>query len=436
MMVNPEIYKARRKRFTDEILEYSCVILPNRKLSIRSNDVEYKFKPESNFYYLTGFEEPNSVCIIKKDKKSFEYFLFVEPKNEEKEIWVGKKTGLEGAKHIYRADKSYSIHDFKDQIKKLISDSQHIYFPLGQNDKLERKITKIINELKTSNRTGTKSPNNIIDPRDIIHKMRLIKDKYEIDCIKKAGQISKEAHIKAMLFSKPRIYEYELEALIEYTFRKHGGTGAAYPTIVGSGYNSTVLHYIRNNRQLKNGDLILIDAGAEYNFYASDVTRTFPVSKKFSSVQKDLYEIVLKAQIEAIKEIKPGKRFNASYDRAVSILVEGLKDLKLLKGSKEKIIKKGEYKKFFMHKLSHWLGSDVHDAGPYRDEKEKSIKLAPGMVLTVVPVIYISKELNVPERFKGIGIRIEDDILVTKTGNEVLTKNIPKLVEEIESLKI
>lgn len=434
-MVNPKIYKARRKRFTSKILEHSCIILPNRALSIRSNDVEYKFKPESNFYYLTGFEEPNSICIIKKDKKDFEYYLFVEPKNKEKEIWIGRKAGLEGAKKVYQADKSFSIHDFKDQLKKLISDSRHIYFSLGQNDKLEREITKTIDELKTNNRAGSKSPNNIIDPRDIIHKMRLIKDEYEIDCIKIAGQISKEAHLKAMISARPKMYEYELESIIEGSFRHLGAEGPAYPTIVGSGQNTTILHYIKNNRQIKNGDLILIDAGAEFNFYASDITRTFPVSKKFTPIQKDLYEIVLKAQIEAIKEIKPGKRFNASYDKAVSILVEGLKDLKLLKGSKEKIIKKGEYKRFFMHKLSHWLGLDVHDAGPYRDDREKSIKLIPGMVLTVEPGIYISKELNVPERFKGIGIRIEDDILVTKTGNKVLTKDIPKSVEEIESLR-
>lgn len=412
----------RRKEFIKHLEENSLVIIPNKPISIRSNDVEYKFKPDSDFYYLTGFEEPNSICVLKKEKRSFSFILFVEPKDKEKEIWTGKRAGTSGAKSIYKADEAFLISEFNNELKKIAQGVEHIYYPLGKCSKLDLTITNI------------KSQKNILDPREILHKMRLIKDTEEINCIKKAAEISKDAHILAMAYAKAGMYEYELEAIIEYKFRTNGANGPAYPSIVGSGRNSTILHYIRNNKKIQKNDLILIDAGCEYNYYASDLTRTFPVSKKFSSVQRDLYQIVFEAQAKAINLIKPGKHFIDSYNKAVVVLVEGLKELKLLKGSTEKIIKKGEYKKFFMHRLGHWLGLDVHDAGPYIDKKGNSIKLAPGMVMTVEPGIYISNDLeDVPKRFRGIGIRIEDDVLVTKEGNKVLTSGTPKTIEEIES---
>lgn len=429
-------YNKRRKSFIGQLLENSLVIIPNNSLSIYSNDVEYKFKPYSDFYYLTGFDEPNSVCLLKKESKtSFTYILFVEPRDKEKEIWTGKRTGIQGAKSVYKANLAFLISEFDEKIKKLILDIEHIYLPLGKNKDLDLKITNLINELSKSNRTSTKFPKTISDPREFIHKMRLIKDNNEIDCIQKAADISRKAHTLAMAYSKSGIYEYELEAIIEYKFRASGGIGPAYPTIVGSGKNSTILHYTKNNKLINKSDLILIDAGCEYNYYASDLTRTFPANKKFNPIQRDIYEIVLESQIKAIDQIKPNKRFNESYNKAIEVLVDGLKELKLLKGSKEKIIKKGEYKKFFMHRLGHWLGLDVHDVGPYFDSKEKSIRLKPGMVMTVEPGIYISNDLeNVPDKFKGIGIRIEDDILVTKSGNKILTNGAPKTISEIESL--
>ena len=431
---NFKIFSKRRRELINNIPDNSIVIISNKLISIRSGDVEYKFRPDSDFYYLTGFEEPNSILILKKESRTFSYILFVEPRDKDKEQWSGKRAGKEGAKSIYKADYAHAITEFDHELQKLIGSTESIFYPLGKDKDLDLKITSLVNDLRKSNRAGIKAPRTICDPRNIIHKMRLIKDNYEINCIQIAANISKDAHILAMSYARSGIFEYELEALIEYKFRSSGAIGPAYSSIVGSGNNSTVLHYIKNNKKIKKDDLILIDAGCEYNYYASDLTRTYPVNKKFNGIQKDLYEIVLASQIKAIEEIRPQKRFIDSYNKAVLILVEGLKDLGLLKGSTEKIIKKGEYKKFFMHKLGHWLGLDVHDVGPYIDDKGNSIKLVAGMVLTVEPGIYISNDLDVQEKYKGIGIRIEDDILVTKDGNKILTFGTPKTIKEIESL--
>lgn len=433
--LNQSIFKERRKTLANKLPDSSIVIIPNKGHSIRSNDVEYRFRTDSDFYYLTGFEEPNSVFVLKKEKKDFTYFLFVEPKDKDKEIWTGKRVGTEGAKQIFKADQSFIFSDFEPKLKQLLQDSTHIFFPLGKNKDLDLKITGLINELKKNNRAGSKSPKDISDPRDIIHKMRLIKEPYEIDCLKTAARIAKEAHILAMAFTRPKLYEYEIEAIIEYRFRTLGSNGAAYPSIVGSGKNSTILHYINNDQIIRNNDLILIDAGCEYNYYASDLTRTFPANKRFSPAQRAIYEIVLEAQLKGIEQMKPGKRFIDSHNKAVGVLVDGLKGVGLLKGSKENIIKKGLYKRFFMHKLSHWLGLDVHDAGPYLDEKGSSIKLKPGMVMTVEPGIYIPTDSDIPAKFRGIGIRIEDDILITKSGNQILTNGTPKTIDEIEAFK-
>ena len=429
---NNTIFINRREKLFNQLPEKSLVIIPNNQISIRSNSTEYKFRSDSDFYYLTGFEEPNSICVLKKDNGACAYIMFVEPNDKDKEIWTGKKAGLEGAKSIYKANESYSISGFDTKLKDLVKGTEYIYLPFGKNKDLELKVTSLIGGLKLDNRNMAKSPKAIFDFRDIVHKMRLVKDDYELNCIQKAADISKVSHIIAMYQAKPLMFEYELEAIIESHFRALGGNGPAYSTIVGSGENATTLHYINNNRKIQENDLVLVDAGCEYNYYASDVTRTFPVSHKFTSAQKDIYEIVLKAQEEAIKEIKPGKRFIESYDKAVLVIVEGLKELGLLNGSTEEIIKNGGYKKFFMHKIGHWLGLDVHDAGPCFEDNGDSIKLSPRMVLTIEPGIYISRSLeNIPPHFQGIGVRIEDDILVTEDGNRILTNGIPKAIEEI-----
>lgn len=425
-----------RNEFAKQLQENSLAIIPNKPISIRSNDVEYKFKPDSDFYYLTGFDEPNSICVLKKEKNNWSYILFVEPQDKEKEIWTGKRTGTEGAKSIYKADEAYLISEFDEKFKTMIRSCNVIYYSLGKDKELDLKITNLIQHTRSANRSGVAPIKSVCEPSVLVHKMRLIKDKYEISCINQAIEIAKEAFGKVLIAAKAGMFEYELEALIEHEFRALGGNGSAYPSIVASGKKAAILHYTQNSKKIKKGELILIDAGCEYNYYASDITRTFPSAKKFTSVQKDLYNIVLEAQLKAIELIKTGKRFIDSYNKAVSILVEGLKELKLLKGSIDEIIKKEKYKKFFMHKLGHWLGLDVHDVGPYIDPGGKSIMLQEGMIVTAEPGIYISPELeDVPKWFRGIGIRIEDDVLVTKDGNKVLTRAIPKTVAEIEAIR-
>ncbi len=433
---DPEIFKNRRQRLVEQIPDKSLVIIPNKKLSIRSNDTEYKFKPDSDFYYLTGIDEPNSSCVLRKEGQNLTYILFVEPRDEKQEIWTGKKIGLEGAKDIYGANESYKITEFDEQLAKFIADSGFIYFPFGSDRHLDLKIISKVGELKKKNRASIKTPQGLFDMRDLVHKMRLIKEQSEINCIQKACNISKFAHILAMNQTRPGMHEYELEALIDGEFRRAGGVGPAYSSIIGSGNNAATLHYIKNTRKMEDGDLVLVDAGVEFDYYASDVTRTFPVGKKFTEEQKSIYKIVLEAQEKTIEKAVLGVRFIDLYNEAVLIISKGLKDLGLLNGSVEEIIQKKEYEKFFMHKIGHWMGLDVHDMGPYIDDEGKSIKLAPGMILTVEPGIYIPEDCeNVPSPFRGIGIRIEDDVLITETGNKVLTSGIPKSIEEIEDIR-
>lgn len=435
MKQNYKYYERRRKRFVAQLPENSLVIIPNKKAQMRSKDVGFKFKPDNDFFYLTGFDEPGSICVLKKEKSKHSFTLFLKARDKQKEIWVGKKTGITGAKTIFKADEAYPITEFWDKIKKIIPNTDYIYFPIGVNRDLDLKITEFFQELRNMNRLGINPPKAIFDPRDIIHKMRLVKDSFEISLMKRAAEISRDAHIFAMSYAKPGMFEHELEAIIEFKFRSQGAYYPAYPSIIGSGNNSTILHYIKNNKKIKKTDLILIDAGCEFDYYASDITRTFPANKKFTPAQKAVYEIVLEAQLKAIETMKPGKSFKDVHNKALSIIISGLKELKLLKGNKEEIIKKKKIKKFFMHNIGHWLGLDVHDVGPYMDDKKKSIRLVPGMVMTAEPGIYISHDLDdVPNEFKGIGIRIEDDILITNNGNNVLTSGTPKTIREIESL--
>ena len=431
----PEVYALRRKKFVQQLKDNSLVILPNKSHAMRTYDTEFKFKPDSDFYYLTGFSEPNSICVIKKEKNKSHFILFVQPRDKEKEIWVGKSAGLEGAKSVYRADEAYPLSEFDNKLFDLVKGADSVYIPFGNKETLDIKITRILGELKRANRKAIKTPQALLDPRDIIHKMRLIKDDHELGLMQEAIDISKQAHLMAMKSVKPGMFEYAIEAMADGEFRKNGGNGPAYTSIVGSGKNATTLHYIDNTRKIQKGDLVLLDAGCEFGNYAADVTRTFPASHKFSEPQREIYELVLKAQLKAIKQVRPGKKFLDSYDEAVSVIVDGLKELKLLKGSKKEIIEKETYKKFFMHKIGHWLGLDVHDSGPYIDDKGNSIKLEPGMVLTIEPGIYIpTNASDVPKRYRGIGVRIEDNVLVTEDGNKVLTSEIPKTIDEITKL--
>lgn len=436
LVFDQNYFEARRNKFLSQIEDNSLVIIPNQKVSIRSLDTEYKFRVDSDFYYLTGIDEPDVICVFKKEKNNCSYILFVKPRDKDKEIWVGKSIGLEGAKSIYKAHEAYPLSDFDKELSKLIKGVEHIYIPFGRDPELDLKITKLLGNLKVRNREAVKTPKGLFDPRDIIHKMRLIKDENEIAIMQKAAKISMDAHKLAIESVKPGMFEYEIEALVDGYFRERGGVGPAYSSIVGSGENATVLHYIKNDRKIKKNDLVLLDTGCEYGYYASDITRTFPVSKSFTLPQGVIYELVLEAQEKAIKKVKPGTRYIEVYDEAASVIAQGLKDLGLLKESLKEIIEEKLYKKFFMHRIGHWLGLDVHDVGPYIDSEGNPIKLTPGMVLTVEPGIYISPEADgVPKEFKGIGVRIEDDVLVTEKGQKVLTSGLSKRVSDILAMK-
>jgi Xaa-Pro aminopeptidase len=427
-----ETFRARRKRFIDA-LEGAVAILPGAPVAIRSGDVEFVYRQDNDFYYLTGFAEPESVALFAPGQTD-EFVLFVRPRDKERETWTGRRAGIEGAMADYGAAKAYVIEDLDRVLPHAIARSERIFFPLGVNPKIESRVIEMIKASAAMRpRTGS-GPHAIVDPREIIHEMRLFKAAEELDAMRRAIAISNQAHQAAMREARGGMMEWEIEALVNFTFRRMGAEGPSYPSIVASGPNAATLHYINNDRRMQRGELMLIDAGSEYDFYASDVTRTFPIGSRFTPLQRDLYEIVLAAQAEAIATIKPGVLFDHPHDAAVRVLVEGMRNVGLLKQSADEAIDKGTYRRFYMHRTSHWLGMDVHDVGLYRMHGA-SRKLEPGMILTAEPGIYVAPDCDdAPEEFRGIGIRIEDDVLVTPDGYEVMTSEVPKQVAEVEAL--
>lgn len=412
----------------------SIVILPAAPTCRRNGDYDYAYRQNSDFYYLTGFEEPDSVAILIPKRKNGEYILFARPRDRSSEIWEGRRAGLEGARKIFGANESFSIAQLEEKLPELLEGRCQLYYPIGLDKNFDEIILKAINKLRGKIRNGLQPPIAIIDCTETIHEMRLIKSPAEIQAMRKAASISVDAHLRAMQKCKPLMYEYELEAELQYEFNRQGARYPAYTSIVGSGENSCILHYNTNNQKIKDGDIVLIDAGCEYLNYASDITRTFPANGKFSLEQKTIYNIVLEAQIAGIKAIRPGVSWNTIQDVIVKIITQGLIDIKLLKGNLKTLIQKQAYFNFYMHKSGHWLGLDVHDAGRYKING-KWRELKEGMTLTVEPGIYISADIpNIPKKWQGIGVRIEDDILVTKKGADVLTKRLPKTVEDIENL--
>jgi Xaa-Pro aminopeptidase len=431
---NAEIFRTRRAHLLRSIGEGAVAILPSAPVAVRSNDVEFVYRQDSDFYYLTGFAEPEAVAVFAPGHPEGEFVMFVLPRDKERETWTGRRAGVEGAMIDYGADKAYTIEEFERVIPRYLDKADRLHYPLGLNEKMNEKVLRLVRHAQAMRpRTGS-GASAILDPREVIHESRLHKEPHEIELMRRAAAISAQAHQRAMREARGGMMEWEVEAIIDFTFRKSGAAGASYPSIVASAGNAAVLHYITNDREMQTGDLLLIDAGCEYRFYASDVTRTFPVGAKFSPLQKSLYEIVLAAQMKAIEVIKPGVRFDDPHDAALRILVDGMRDLGLLRGSAEEIISSGLYRRYYMHRTSHWLGMDVHDVGVYR-QGEQSRVLEPGMVLTVEPGIYIApNDEEAPESFRGIGIRIEDDVLVTPDGHEVITAAIPKKVSDLEAL--
>jgi|TARA_B110000902_G_scaffold77893_1_gene92630 Xaa-Pro aminopeptidase len=426
-------FAKRRQQLMEIMGPNSIAILPNAEVSSRNRDVDYPYRSDSNFHYLSGFDEPESVIVIVPGRPHGEYLLFCRERKLEKEIWDGYRAGQEGAITNFNADDSYPISDLDDILPGLLEDREKVFYTMGNIASFDQRVVGFLNHLRQATRQGKHSPTEIIELDHCLNELRLFKSSAEIKAMRKAGEISAKAHIRAMRFTQPGHWEYQVEAEIIHEFMGNNCRSSAYPSIVGGGENGCILHYIENNHKLKNNDLLLIDAGAEYDFYAGDITRTFPVNGKFTPSQKALYTIVLNAQKAAIAAVKPGNHWNQPHEAAVRVLTAGLVDIGLLEGELEELIENHSYREFYMHRTGHWLGMDVHDVGDYKVGGEWRL-LEPGMVLTVEPGIYIRDLEHIPKKWHFTGIRIEDDVLVTKKGNEVLSALAPKEIDEIETL--
>ncbi len=411
----------------------AVAILIGGRLITRSADSQFPFRQDSDFWYLTGFDHPNAIAVLRTDGGP-EYTLFVEPRDPDAETWTGVRPGVEGATRDHGADEAYPNQDFQTRLPDLLAAAKRVYHMLGRDPAIDAKIVETCENMRLRSRLGRVPPEALVDPRSIIHEMRLHKEPAELDLMRRAADISREAHGDAARLAHPGAFEYELEAALEYAFRRRGARGPAYTTIVGGGANATVLHYVRNDQKLREGELVLIDAGCELAGYASDVTRTYPVGGRFGAPARAVYDVVLAAQEAALASCRPGITLPEIHATAVRSLTEGLVELGVLSGSVDELVAKESYRRFYMHQTSHWLGLDVHDAGTYRKAGEAR-RLEPGMVFTVEPGLYFAPSLEgVDARFLGIGVRIEDDVIVTADGCEVLTAAIPKAPEELEAL--
>lgn len=430
-------YQKRRRSLMNQIGQNSVAIFPAAHEVTRSRDTLFPFRQDSDFNYLTGFPEPDAVAVLLPNRDKGEYVLFCRDKDRKREIWDGFREGPDGARDNFAADDAFPIDDIDDILPGLIEGRDRVYFGIGRYADFDQKLTQWLNHIKSQVRTGASPPGEIVDPDHLLSEMRLIKSSEELKVMRKAGKISAEAHCRAMQICKPGMYEYELQAELEFYFAKNGAPAPAYSSIVGSGANACILHYIENQSKMADGALVLIDAGCEYQGYAADITRTFPVNGTFSGEQRAVYDIVLDAQLAAIDACQVGRRFNEPHDATVRIITQGLKDLGLLSGDLDSLIETKAYTEFYMHRAGHWMGMDVHDVGDYkvdganRDWRE----LESGMVTTIEPGIYIHVDNEAVEsRWRGIGVRIEDDILIRKKGHEVMTADVPKHADEIEAL--
>jgi len=427
-MIRPQLEEFMRRMESN-----SVAIIPSAREATRSNDTHYRFRQDSDFYYVTGFEEPESIAIVRPGQDPH-YTLFVRPRDPEREIWDGRRAGIDGAKSEFGANESFPIAEFDERLQDILDGAEKLYYRLGVNRDLDETIINQIARMRAVNRKPIHPPQTIVDPATIIHEMRVLKSADEIELMQVAADIAAEAHCEAMKASRPGMQEYEVEALIEKVFRQRGAAGPAYTSIVGAGANATVLHYINNDGQLHDGDLLLVDAGAEYKGYASDITRTFPINGRFTKPQREIYDLVLKAQMACVEMVRPGTTHDQLKQHSIEVLTEGMVELGLLAGKPEELIKEKKYERFYMHGLGHMLGIDVHDVGRYYYGKE-SRALEAGVVMTVEPGIYISPDTkDIPSQYLGIGVRIEDDVLCTENGPRVLTNKVPKVAEEIEGL--
>ena len=427
-MIRPQL-----EEFMRRMAPKSVAIIPGAHDTRRSNDTHYRFRQDSDFFYLTGFEEPDSLAVIRPEKDP-KYTLFVRPRDPEREIWDGRRAGVEGAKSEFGAGEAFPVAEFESKLADFLDGADILYYRLGMDRDLDDAIIKEISRMRSLNRKPIHPPQTIIDPATIVHELRVVKRPEELEIMQAAADIAAEAHVEAMKTVRPGMKEYQIEALIEQVFRRHGAAAPAYTSIVGAGPNATVLHYINNDGELRDGDLLLVDAGAEYKGYASDITRTFPINGRYSQAQREIYDLVLKAQMSCVEMVRPGVTHDQLKQHSIEVLTEGMVELGLLKGKPEELIREKKHEKFYMHGLGHMLGIDVHDVGRYYYGHE-SRALEPGVVMTVEPGIYVAPDTkDVPEKYLGIGVRIEDDVLCTNDGPRVLTTKVPKNPEEIEAL--
>ncbi len=428
----PAEFKTRRQTLLSAMGE-GVAIIPTAAEAIRNRDSHYPYRFDSSFYYLTGFKEPEAVLVLVGGGQP-KSILFCRDKDPEREIWDGFRYGPAAACEQFGFDEAYSMDELDAKLLVLLANQPKVYFSLGVSALWDAKLTACLNHLSTQGRTGVTVPDAVCDPRKLIDAMRLYKSPFEQAIMRQSADIAATAHNRAMQFLKPGMMEYQLEAEFLHEFYRQGAQAPAYTSIVAGGANACTLHYNANNAPLRDGDLVLIDAGCELDGYASDISRTFPVNGRFSGPQKDLYELVLAAQTAAIAQVAPGNEWDAAHQAALAVLVQGFIDLKLCQGSPQAVLESGDYRRFYMHRTGHWLGLDVHDVGDYKDRDQQWLRLAPGMTLTVEPGCYIRPAANVPEHFWNTGIRIEDDVLVTATACDVLTAKAIKTVADIEAL--
>jgi Xaa-Pro aminopeptidase len=425
---------AERRRLFAERLQGGTALIPAARQALRNADTEYEFRQNSDFFYLTGFPEPDAVLLITPSKGACRTILFVRPRDRDVEIWTGRRFGIEGACEQFGADDAYHIAELPTRLPELLVGTTNLFYDFGNDDALDRTVIAGVREARYRVRRGGRAPQQYTAPSTLLHEMRLFKSAAELDTMRRAAAITAAGFEKGMRATHPEMQEYVLEAIVEHEYRARGARDVAYPSIVAGGVNGTILHYHTNRDTLHDGDLVLVDSGCEFEHYASDVTRTWPVNGRFTAEQSALYEIVRMAQREAIEHIRPGESFRNYHNAAVRVITEGLVDLGLLSGNVESLIESGKFRDFYMHSTGHWLGLDVHDAGRYTNVDDGFRDLQPNMVLTVEPGIYVQPDLDCDPRFRGIGIRIEDDVLVTEGPPEILTAAIPRTIEEIEAI--
>ncbi|HEV2145928.1 MAG TPA: aminopeptidase P N-terminal domain-containing protein [Longimicrobiaceae bacterium] len=430
----PEAFRARRERYLERA-GGAVTVLGAAPEKYKSRDTEVRFRQDSDFFYLTGFPEPEAVAVLTPHDPERRFTLFVRPRHPEREVWSGPRQGVEGALERFGADAAYPLEALDEHLKGLLEPAEEVVYALGSGAEMDRRITALVSGFRRTRPRSGKGPLVVRDPDTLLAEMRLVKEPAELELLRRAAALSAEAHRSAMRAARPGVGEWELESVLEACFRAGGGAGPAYPSIVGSGPNATVLHHVSNDRRARAGELVLIDAGAELRMYAGDITRTFPVSGRFTAAQRAVYEVVLEAEGAGITAVRPGASVLEVHDAAVRVLTRGMVELGLLSGAVDELVDTQAYRRFYPHQTSHWLGLDVHDVGPYRRAGGEPILLEAGMVLTVEPGIYVPADAeDAPAELRGVGVRIEDDVIVTADGHEVTTRGVPVAVEEVEAL--